>query len=103
MSVETVIDQMQGCIDAATKARGDLAKSGDALDHDAASRLNWLDRQLTARIVQVQGLMLDLEAGLPLSSLGYGNEVEIMEVLEDIETEIRQLQRMIREIKGLAR
>lgn len=103
MSLDAVIDLMQECIDTAKKALAEITPGEAHQSHDDAGQLHWLEKQLSARIVQIQGLMLDLEAGLSFSNLGFLGEQDIAEMLEDVEAEIRQLQRMIREIKSRSR
>jgi len=85
---------------------GDASPVGQALvsfDIEKQNRLHWLDNQLSALVGQLQGLALDIESGLSIGDLGYSSDDEFYEMLVGIECELRQIQRMIREVKGRGR
>lgn len=105
---DSVLDRLYECLGSATKAHRDgtaspVSQACDSLDIEKQSRLHWLDTQLSARVAQLQGLALDMESGLSVGNLGYSSDDEFDEMLEDIACEVRQLQRMIREVSGHGR
>jgi hypothetical protein len=104
MSLDQAIDQIQECVDSAFKVHQDVQETpGTIRDDEEQARLHWLERQLLALIVQLQALITDLESGLSLRDVGYADEQELDEMLEDIDCQIHQLERLIREAKGLGR
>lgn len=104
MAIDTALDRLLDCVINAVKVRDDVdSQASQSLDQDNQKRLQWLDKQLEALITQLRGISLDLESGLSLGDLGYLSEDDFSEMLENIECEIRQLHRMIREVKGLGR
>lgn len=107
MGADAILDRLQECLGGAVKARHEVESPGTAvllaLDHEQQLRLHWLERQLATLVTRLQGIALDLESGLVLGDLGYAGADDFTEMLEGVEHEIRQLQRMIREVKGICR
>ena len=104
----TVFDRLQECLTFATQVQhretvSPASANISSGDDEAHHRLQWLERQLASLVMQLQGFMLDIETGLTLDNLGYSNEEDFLEMLEYIECEVRQIQRMIKDVKGRCR
>lgn len=104
MALDQIIDRVQETVGGALKVRQDIASPcGQSLDQESQRRIQWLEGQLASVISQLQGIALDLESGLSLGDLGYASEDEFYDMLENIDCDVRRLQRAIREMKGQAR
>lgn len=95
---DTVIDRIGECLNDALRVRDEHTQGVEKnQDHGRAQRLAWLGRQMQTLIAALQGMLADLESGLSVRDLGYGED-ELLDELETIETQIRQVRRSIQEI-----
>ena len=66
-------------------------------------RLHWLERQMANLVLQLQGMMVDLESGLSLSDIGYGSESEFVDMLEEVTATIQNLKSQILALRQVGR
>jgi hypothetical protein len=101
----SLLEQLDTCLNSALKVRDahNASCSEIDLDADRRQRIQWLDGQLAALISQLQGLIVDLESGLSEADLGYASGEDVEDLIELVECEIRQIQRTMKEVKGLSR
>lgn len=97
-SITTGIDAIEECLDGLQRIINSLAPSRQA--EQEAQRVHWLEGQIRARIAQLEALKLDLEAGLALEDLGYSSVDDLMEMLDDLQAEIRSFERIARDIRS---
>lgn len=95
------IEALDACLDQLQRIMDDTLKPTRQANIET-QRLNWLERQISARIAQIQGLKLDLESGLSPQYLDYASVDDLMDFITDIQLEIQALERMAREIKSRA-
>lgn len=66
-------------------------------------RLRWLEGQLRNIERQLEHMLLDIDAGMPVSSLGLGIGEDFMTVMDDLGAEIANLRSLIQTCLSLER
>lgn len=94
------IECLGRCIGLA-KEVGHGASASVVGDHNA--RLQWLERQMANLILQLQGMMVDLESGLSLSDIGFDGEADFVEMLEEMTITIQNLKGQILTLRQVGR
>lgn len=93
-----IVECLGQCIGLAKEVERGASVVGDHND-----RLHWLERQIANLVLQLQGMMVDLESGLSLSDIGYGSESEFAEMLEEVTATIQSLKSQILALRQVGR
>lgn len=93
-----VVDVLSEKLEGTQQGLKEVSKSKGDRD-----RLRWLERQLRNIERQLQHMLLDIEGGAPLWSLGLGVGDDFMEVMDDLGTEISQLRSLIQTCLSIER
>jgi len=84
--------QLQRRIEEAERSVEDIAKILDMPNE----RAGWLEQQLRHILSQLVALSVDLDAGVTVLELGFNSADDLIELLNDLATEIESLRCMIR-------
>lgn len=66
-------------------------------------QLEFWEKQLRHLVAELEGMLSDLQSGLDIKYLGFGDDGEFVEVVEDYETRIQSLKGRIRSLLDVGR
>lgn len=90
-------DALDDCIKSAKTFEKDLKSHREQLgqSHQKLQRIDWMQRQMDHLIVRLRAIAADLEAGFTFREMGFGEDEEVAELLEEVRTQIRDLRGML--------
>lgn len=89
-----LLETVESCLAAAERVGDQLAASlANRVEGEAAvvARMRWIERQLASLTSRLAAAREDLGAGVSAAEMGYENEQELQDLLEDIAVQIGQL------------
>lgn len=102
--MDVILDRIEACIASAKGVEDDIHDEtylgGEATQIE--QQRAWIQRQLATLVSKLLGMQEDLNAGLSIAEMGFADNAELQDFLQDLETQIAQLKSLAQSIsKGL--
>lgn len=96
----TLLSSVEDVLDDAQRA---MANVSDTAHGATNEHIEWLYRQLANLIKCLRAYISDIDDGIELSEMGFFNDVEFLDMIEDISVQIANIKGLIQTAKLLER